>query len=358
MGAGNSGLAMAAHLSYEGHSVTIWNRTSNNIRKLMKTRIIKSEGVIKGNIMVDSITDDIKQAVHDPDVILITTPASAHRDLAKEIALNINKETLVILNPGRTLGAVEFERIYSQYNNKVKQTIAETQTIIYTCRKTGEDSVNIIALKKEVLISAMKPEVNNEIINRLPECLKEYFIPAKSLVETSIGNVGMVLHCAPLMLNSGWTENENNIYRYYYDGITPTVARFIEKIDGERIEVSSRLGIRVESTIEWLRRTYKIKGNTLYECIQNNKAYRMIDAPISLNHRYILEDVPCGLVPLEALGVELGINMKFTGIIIDLAIGLMNIDFRKEGRNLLLNDEKDMHNIIVFLKGGPYNDNK
>ena len=334
IGAGNSGLAMAAHISKEGNKVTLWNRSRSTIRKLIDTNTIYCKGVIDGEIKIDLVTDDIKTAIKDSDVILITTPANSHREIAEQIAKNIRRETIIVLNPGRTFGVLEFKEVYDRYNKKFKQTIAETQTIIYTCRKTGEDSVNIISLKSNVLISTINANENEGIIKGLPKCIQPYFIPAISMIETSVGNVGMILHCAPLLLNAGWTENENNIYKYYYDGITPSVGRLIEKIDKERVLVSERLGLQVETTEQWLKRTYNTHGNSLYECIQNNEAYKTIDAPYSLDHRYIFEDVPCGLVPLEAMGKRLNLEMKNTSLIIDLASSLVDVDFRKNGRNL------------------------
>ena len=44
IGAGNSGIAMAAHLSKEGNEVTLWNRSRANISKLMKTHLIHCAG--------------------------------------------------------------------------------------------------------------------------------------------------------------------------------------------------------------------------------------------------------------------------------------------------------------------------
>lgn len=334
IGAGNSGLAMGAHLAKEGNRVILWNRSRETIERLMETRTIYCKGIIEGEYQVDLVTDNLEEALKDPDVILITTPANAHRELAQQIAKCIKKETLIVLNPGRTFGALEFQEVYRKYNTKVKQTIAETQTILYTCRKLSNESVNIIALKSNVLISTLNADENAQLILRLPECLRQYFIPAKSIIETSVGNVGMILHCAPLLLNTGWTESSSNTYKYYHEGITPSIARLLEKIDAERVEVSKKLGFEVETTQQWLKRIYNVEGQNLYECIRNNEAYKTIDAPTSLQHRYIFEDVPCGLVPLEAVGKKLGLEMKYTSLIIDLAISLTGVDFRKIGRNL------------------------
>jgi len=335
IGAGNSGLAMVAHMSSEGNKVTLWNRTDANLSKLKETHVIKCDGLIKEDVTIDFVTSDIKEALANPDIVLITTPADSHKDLAKDIAINLKKKVLIVLNPGRTFGAYEFLDVYRKHKGTEEITIAETQTIIYTCRKTGPDSVNIITMKSDVLISTFNSEENSKIIDNLPICIRKYFKPAKSIIETSIGNVGMILHCAPLLLNAGWTESKNSSYKYYYDGISPSIGNLLEKIDEERVQVSKRLGFEVETTKEWLKRTYNVKGDNIYECIQNNESYKTIDAPRSLKHRYILEDVPCGLVPLESIGKKYGMPMKYTGMIIDLASSILNIDFRCEGRNIL-----------------------
>ena len=358
LGAGNSGLAMAAHLSKAGNNVVLWNRSKGKIVKLMETQTIKCEGVVEGNIKINLVTDNLEEAVKNAEVILITTPANAHRQLAEQLSDCLDREALIVLNPGRTFGAVEFREAFGQCNQSFNPRIAEAQTIIYTCRKTEEDSVNIITLKKEVLISTFGADQNDAIISQLPVCIRPHLVPAKSMIETSIGNVGMILHCAPLLLNAGWTENKYSTYKYYYDGITPSIGKLLEKIDSERVEVSKRLGVEVETTLEWLKRTYQVTGNTLFECIQANEAYKTIDAPSSLDHRYIFEDVPYGLVPLEAVGKELGLEMKYTTLIIDLANGLLEIDFRKNGRHLnALLPKGDIGDLISLIGGKVVFDN-
>ena len=338
IGAGNSGLAMAAHLSNEGHEVTLWNRSYKTIEKLIKTKTIYCEGVINGYVHVNNITTDIEKALDECELVMVTTPASAHGDIAKLIAQSSRRPQYILLNPGRTFGVIRFIKKLHEIDKTYEPVVAETQTIIYTCRKIEEDKVHILSLKEGVLLSTLDNSMSKKFIDILPTCIKNYFIPAKSIIETSIGNVGMILHCAPILLNSGWTESIHSTYKYYYDGITPTISKLLEKIDIERVTVSEKLGDKVETTAEWLRRTYSVEGASLYECVQNNRAYEKIDAPKSLNHRYIFEDVPCGLVPLEYVGKLLGVNMEYTTLIIDLANALMNEDFRKDSIKFDLNE--------------------
>lgn len=274
IGAGNTGIAMAVHAANSGENVTLWNRSEETIAHLQDTRVLHSKGVIEGDFEIDLVTTDMKEALKDPDAILITTPAFSHAELAETIAKNIEKETLIVLFPGRTFGAMEFLEVYNEYNKEVKQTVAETQTAIYTCRKTAEDSVDILSIKNNVLISSIsnKEEENKNLFTLLPNFIQEHVEPAKSMIETSIGNVGLIFHCAPLLLNAGWTENKNYTYKYYRDGITPSIGKLLEKIDEERIEVSKALGLEVESVTEWLYRAYEVRGDSIYESIQDRKS--------------------------------------------------------------------------------------
>lgn len=334
IGAGSSGLAMAAHLLSHGHKVKLWNRSKDSIEKIKKTGLIKVEGVINSKFRIDLVTTNIRIALDGVELVMITTPANSHREIAEKMAKYIKPNMLIVLNPGRTCGAIEFVKALKNAGCIVHAEIAETQTIIYTCRKIAQDCVLILAFKRQVLLCGLDSSRSKSIIQRLPSCLQRYFIAAKSMVETSLGNVGMILHCAPMLFNIGWIENSKTEFKYYYEGITPTVARFLEQLDKERLEVAVRLGQSVDSTSSWLRRTYGVKGRNLYDCIQNNSAYQTIDAPSSLAHRYITEDVPCGLVPLEALGRLFGLPMKTTGLIIDLICRIYGVDFRENGRNL------------------------
>ncbi|HHU07432.1 MAG TPA: NAD(P)-binding domain-containing protein [Clostridiaceae bacterium] len=337
IGAGNLGLAMAAHLALANNDVTLWNRSAENIASLKTSKTIQATGKISGNARLAEVTDDIEVALANPDIILVATPAIAHRDLAILFGRHMQNDCIIVLNPGRTCGAIEFNHYYSLQNNPITPEIAETQTVMHTCRKLAPDKVNILALKDSIYLAGLGDMSNSELVAGLPEVIRDHFTPADSMIQTSIGNVGMILHCTPLLLNSGWTENPNFSYKYYTDSITPHIGSFIEELDRERLEVAEALGYIVLSTKDWFHRSYHtpyVEGETLYDVISRTDVYHDIDAPNTLHHRYILEDVPYGLVPLEKLGNLMGVDTSYTSLIIDLASKLLRIDFRATGRNL------------------------
>ena len=329
-GAGHQGMSMAAHLALNGLEVNLWNRTQKNIQDVLDTKAIHCSGVINGVAKLSKVSTNIADVF--ADFVMITTPSSAHKDIARELAPYVTPNTIIILNPGRTFGAIDFAEELKRYGVTALPQIAETQTIVYTCRKSGPNSTSIFALKNDVKIAAIKGSDINSILSTMPECLKPYFSPVASVAMTSLSNIGMVLHCAPVMMNVGWIECEKVEFKYYYDGISKSVAHLLEKIDAERQAVAKAGGYVVESLKQWLERTYLVSGDTLFECIRNNDAYREIDAPPSINSRYIFEDVPNGLVPVEAMGQEYGVPTPNISTIINLACSVMDVDYRATGR--------------------------
>lgn len=331
IGAGHQGLAMAAHLALNGEKVNVWNRSKSNINKLSETKTIKCIGCVEGTAIIDNVSTDIHKVLEK--TIMVTTPSTAHKDIAKMLAPIMLPGSVVVLNPGRTFGALEFIAELKKYGCENIPCVAETQSIIYTCRRMDEDVSCIYALKDGVKMACANGDIN-EVKTHIPKCIYNKFMYIDNILETSLSNIGMILHCAPVLLNAGWIESPIHKFEYYYDGITPSIAKILEKMDRERIQVAEKLGVKVESLIEWFSSVYNVEGESIYDCIQKNVAYRGIDAPVSLEHRYLDEDVPNGLVPIEHLGKQLKVDVSTTSQIIDLAILIRGIDYREWGRKI------------------------
>ncbi|HEY9053302.1 MAG TPA: NAD/NADP octopine/nopaline dehydrogenase family protein, partial [Rectinemataceae bacterium] len=123
-------------------------------------------------------------------------------------------------------------------------------------------------------------------------------------------------------------------FEYYIQGISPAVAKVLEKIDGERLAVAKALGIRTVSAREWLYLTYDSPGSDLFSAIKATTGYFGIMAPASIDHRYIWEDVPMSLVPMSSIGSMLGVSTPTIDMIIDLAELMTGADYRNSGRTV------------------------
>ena len=104
------------------------------------------------------------------------------------------------------------------------------------------------------------------------------------------------------------------------------------------MNVAKALGFKIESVMEWLKRTYEASGDCLYDCIRKVDVYKEIDAPPTINCRYIFEDVPNGLVPIEFLGKSIGIDVLNITTIIDLAESVTDCNYRLCGRTFSVSE--------------------
>jgi opine dehydrogenase len=262
---------------------------------------------------------------------MVVVPAFAHCSIAETCTPHLRDGQVILLNPGRTGGALEFARVLSERDVDCRVRVAEAQTLLYACRLAGPARVRIMGIKRQVLLAAFPASDTPHVLSAVTS-LYPQFRPATSVLETSLDNIGAVFHPATVLLNANRIEAGES-FDFYWD-MTLSVTRFLEALDRERLAVAAAFGIALDSAQEWLLKSYRgVTGETLYECIHSNQAYRDIRAPTSLQVRHILEDVPTGLVPIASLGALVGVPTPACQAVIDICAALLERDFWSEGRS-------------------------
>lgn len=333
LGMGNGGHAFAAYAKMKGFRVKIWNRSLLPLKTIEKNKGISVNGVVEGHFNIDKVCTSIKEVLRYSKLIMIVTPANAHKEIAYRIAPYLDDDQIVVLNPGRTGGALEVSNTIKNYNGPFRPKIVEAQSLLFVSRCPEPGKIKISGIKKKLAVAAF-PALYNEEVLPLLQNLNQAFWKNDTILNTSFDNIGAILHPAPLLLNVARCEAPKVAYRHYMDGITPTVASFLERMDEERINVANAYGITAISLKNWLNLVYKSKGTTLYEMIQNTIEYNDVYAPSTLNVRYIFEDVPTGLVPLSSLGAAVGTPTPLMDVVIELANYMMKTDYRISGRTI------------------------
>jgi opine dehydrogenase len=336
MGAGHGGKAMAAHLAIMGADVALWNRTFEHISIVKKRGGIELESVEGGPHgfgKVNLVTSEISEAIAHAQVIMVVLPSSAHADVAKAAAPHLKDGQIVILHPGRTLGAIEFTKVIRDNGCTADVTVAEAETFIYASRADGPAQARIFRIKEAVPLAAL-PSSRNEMVLEAIWHAYPQFIDGVDVLHTGLNNMGAIFHPALTLLNAGWIEHTHGDYQFYIDGVTPSVARVLEVLDRERVTVASSIGIRARTSLEWLKLAYDTDGEDLHEAIQNQPGYYGIKAPTTLNHRYLFEDVPMSMVPMASLGMRYGVSVRGMESIIRLGSIIHRTDYWRRGRTV------------------------
>lgn len=332
LGAGNGGQAIAGHLSDRGYSVRLWNRSKKVLDLVKATGQITLTGVLSSTATIDIITHSLEEAVVGAEIILITTTANAHYDLAVALAPLLEDGQIVVLNPGRTLGALEFRQTIRRHGCVDQVYVAEAQSLVFACRLMAPAQVRVIGVKEYVPLAAF-PAIDTAHVLSHVKPLFHCFAAAPHILYTSLENIGAIFHPAIVMFNAATIERGEEFY--FYQDMTESVANFLMTLDEERLALGEAFGIHLASIFDWIKIAYPdCVGNTLTERMRTNPAYHEIKAPTRLASRLILEDIPTGLVPFAALGQIAGLEMSLTRSLIQVTSILVGRDFWSEGRNL------------------------
>lgn len=335
VGAGNGGKAMAAYMALLGKDVVLYNRTFAHIQVIAERGgidLINPSG-LDGFGALKLVTDDPAKALENSQLVMVVVPSTAHRDIATTLAPYLRDDHIIVLNPGRTGGAIEFAEALRLAGCTSKPAVSEAETFIFASRSEGPSHARIFRIKESVPLAAMPATRTDEVLDVIHTVFPQY-IHGGNVLQTGLNNMGAIFHPALAMLNSGWIEATHGDFQFYIDGVTPSVAKVLEVLDRERVTVASALGLRARTGMEWLDLAYNARGADLYEAMHNQTGYYGIKAPATLNHRYITEEIPMSLVPIASLGERYGVSVTGIRSIISLACFIHSTDYWRKGRTI------------------------
>lgn len=330
LGAGHGGLAMAGHLALMGFEVKLYNRGEERLWGVKSSGGIELVGEVTGFGAIRTITTDMEEAISGANIIMVVVPAIAHRFMAENAAPFLRDGQIIVLHPGRTMGALEFRQVLNSLHIKADVIISEAQTFIYASRAIGPAQVRIFGIKHSIPVASVRAHLIPLVIKQLRKFYPQ-FVPGDNIFKTSFDNIGSIFHPALCILNAGWIEDDAN-FQFYHEGATESVVHVLEQVDNERIAVAEALGIQAISARQWFYMAYSTAGKTLFEAMRKNPGYRGIMAPGTLKMRYIEEDVPCSLVPISSIGRMFSIPTPTIDALIHLASILNSTDYQANGR--------------------------
>lgn len=309
LGASHGGLALAGYLSQQGHSVALWNRSPERVAPVAQKRGIQlaSPGSVAEHVPIPLATSHIAAALAGVRVVLVAVPACAHGDIARECAAHLRPGQAVLLMPGRTGGTLEFRRALRDSGCRARILLGEANTFPFAARCVGPGSAVIYGTKAEVLAAALPANQTPDLLAACRPFLP-MLRPARSALHTGLANLGAILHPVITLLNADRIERGES-FDFYREGVTATVAAVLAAADAERLRVARAYAVPACSLRDWIARAYDHHAETIYDAVAGNPAYVGIKAPTTLAHRYLLEDVPTGLIPLLELGKAAGLNL-------------------------------------------------
>ncbi|HKL11363.1 MAG TPA: NAD/NADP octopine/nopaline dehydrogenase family protein, partial [Clostridia bacterium] len=297
-------------------------------------------------------TLDIEKALDGADIVMVVAPAIAHGAIAKKLAGNLSDGQIVFIHPGSTGGALEFKKVFDDEDCKADVVVCEAMSLIFAARLVEAGRVKILGIKGEMMVAAMPSRKTGYVLESIKEAFPMMYA-GKNVLHTSLENLNPVVHPGPSILNTSMIESGME-WKYYWDGITPTIGDFALQIDTERREVGKAFGLELKSIMEWYILEYSAEGENLTEAVRNTKAYGEIYGPDRVDTRFLLEDIPMGLLPMVELGRLGNVGTERMDTVISMGGFLLGKNLRAGGRNLnrLGIDGMTVEEINRYLESG------
>lgn len=339
LGAGNGGSAAAADLTLRGYETRLFSRsaaTLEPIRERGGIELVEDGGVRTARPEI--VTTEIAEAVAGADLIVVSVPAVAHAYMAQALAPLLTATQIVHLNPGHTGGSLHFAHCLREAGCTIPPRCCETVTLTYICRFGGPARVEVYRRTVNLKCAAFPAKTAPAVLPVLAEVFPN-IVAVENVLETGLSNINAIMHPAGMVGNAGWIERHAGDLLFYREALSPSVARTIDAVDGERLEIVKALELTQHSFIEifhsaGLTSDAALAANSVYQALQESAPNRTIKAPRTLDHRYMHEDVGYGLVPMAELGRLLELETPVIDALITLASTMNTIDYRRKGLTL------------------------
>jgi len=332
IGGGNGGQSLSGHLAIMGFHVRLYDIIPETINAIREQGGIRVDGTVEGFGHLEFATTDLKETIQGADIIVVVAPALAHANIARACAPYLEDEQIIFIHPGATCGAIEFRKVLDDEQCQAKITLAEANSLIYACRCPEPGHAKIFGVKNQLMVAALPASQTSHVVEKLNMVFPQIY-EGKSVLHTSLENPNAMMHPAPTLLNTSIIESDRE-WLYYYDGITPSIGAYVEGLDKERVAIGNKLNLELMPLIPWYNIVYDAPGETLCEAVRNNKAYAGVKGQKTLRTRYVLEDIPMGLVPMASLGRALNLPVERIETTIRLGELLLNEDLTTSGRTL------------------------
>ena len=287
------------------------------------------------------VTTDLSE-LKKAEIIIVYIQTNYHEALIKRIIPYIQDGQIIIFNPGYLSTAYMLKHCK---NNDI--TIIEAESSFIDCRivEPGLIKVGFRNVRNPL---GIYPSKDIDIVKKKLNKMGFPFVYLSSVVEAALHNPNMIVHTVGAIMSIPRIEKTKGEYCMYHEVFTPSVWNILEKLDNEKMDVLEALGFERLPYVEACKFRNSIDDSRdakevfFWYAAMPTRA----KGPITVDSRYISEDVPQGIVMLEALAKQLNIETPICTALIEMASAALKRNLRTEGRTL---DRLGVENIERIL---------
>ncbi|HPJ26279.1 MAG TPA: NAD/NADP octopine/nopaline dehydrogenase family protein [Synergistaceae bacterium] len=335
----------------------------------------KREGLAK----LDLVTQDIREAIQDAGIIIISFPAIGYKAFFEKLIPHL-EDGMVIHFTTANFGSLILRKMMREAGCTKRVIMGEWSSQPYGIRiksaggeQMPEVSVNYWAIS---LRGAALPMTDQEAFFESKQYIPSldsvvHPVQGDTVADIGFSNVNPILHCPGTILGVGAMENwgvvygENkydfSIYSHVY---CPSISRVQLALYKEECAIAEALGVGIQDFEE---EAFFSRSNILgaehmgkkFE-VPFHEQYPLAlgTGPFTIQNRYITEDIPVGCHIFWELAQKFGISVPVISSMITLASVMTEKDFWKTGVTLqdLGIAHMNREQINAFLREGIYSE--
>lgn len=334
LGGGNGSYAAAVDLTEKGHEVRLWRRNQDAFHSVLEKQAIQvKDSIGLREVSLSLATVNLKDAINGAKLIVIPLPAFVQESLAKQLAPVLEDDQVIFLPPG-SFGSYLMAKVLVEEGCRASVMFAETGTLPYLARKHDEQTVSISGRAKRLPTGVFPHERSNQAFEVIREAYPS-IEPIKDALDGALMNAGPIIHPPLILMNAGPIEHFDK-WDIHDEGTQPSIRAVHRALDSERIKLREALGYKAphfpledhysEGGEEWMY------GNGAHDdLVDGEDWFEKLDLK---THRYMQEDIACGLAFLVSLGEWLDVSVPTAAGLLAIASGVTGTDLRKTGRTM------------------------
>ncbi len=170
-----------------------------------------------------------------------------------------------------------------------------------TGRQRESPEIDVASVRQKLDVTTLPFNALDQGFELCTTLFGDRFVKRDGLLAIAISNLNPQNHLGIALLSltrmekaEQWSQGGN---------VTPAVGRVIEALDAERLAIAAHFGIAVRTVEEHFSLSFHVPMSTVSKMNQEmDRQGRGRFGPTTIESRYILEDVPFGLLPTVLLG--------------------------------------------------------
>lgn len=327
LGAGGTGLTLAAVWTLAGHDVLLYDEPDQEgIAELRRTGHIEVDFPDGKKIVPAPRTalggEELADRGRHAEVVVFACTVWRQESMIRAILPLLKDGQTLLFAPGN-LGSILFRNLFESY---VRTTgirphilVGEMEGNWFPCRRTGPASVIQATTATARRVAALPSSDTPELMKSLEGLVET--IPCSCVLEATLNSPNVVIHLAASLLNLGGAEKKGREFCLFRDGLTPAVHDVVERMNIEKESVYAAYGWMPRSPLPLLRDI--LRGDLSDEL----KRFVSLQGPDGPQHRYLREDAMCGVSLLHELAALASVPTPVTDALLTLAGVLHDRDY-------------------------------